>query len=55
MRDLESVYLLFEEFEVLRLADYENLTQAEAAKKMNISQHLPVFMTRPARMLSKHL
>jgi predicted DNA-binding protein (UPF0251 family) len=38
MRDLESVNLLFEEFEALRLADYENLTQKEAAKRMNISR-----------------
>lgn len=38
MRELESVDLLFEEFEALRLADYENLTQEEAAKKMNISR-----------------
>ena len=38
MRDLESVDLLFEEFEALRLADYENLTQEEAAKIMNISR-----------------
>jgi len=38
MRDLESVDLLYEEYEALRLADYENLTQEEAAKKMNISR-----------------
>jgi predicted DNA-binding protein (UPF0251 family) len=38
MRELDSVYLLYEEFEALRLADYENLTQEEAAKKMNISR-----------------
>jgi predicted DNA-binding protein (UPF0251 family) len=38
MRELESLDLLFEEFEALRLADYENLTQEEAAKKMNISR-----------------
>lgn len=38
MRELESVILLFEEFEALRLADYENLTQEEAAKRMNISR-----------------
>lgn len=38
MRELESVYLLYEEYEALRLADYENLTQEEAAKKMNISR-----------------
>ena len=38
MRELESVDLLFEEYEALRLADYENLTQEEAAKKMKISR-----------------
>lgn len=38
MRELESVYLLFEEFEAIRLADYENLTQEEAAEKMHISR-----------------
>ena len=30
MRELESVVLLFEEFEAIRLADYEKLTQEEA-------------------------
>ncbi|MBN2667013.1 MAG: DUF134 domain-containing protein [Bacteroidales bacterium] len=38
MRELESVNLLYEEFEALRLADYEDLTQEEAAQKMNISR-----------------
>jgi len=38
MRQLESVVLLYEEFEAIRLADYENLTQEEAAKRMNISR-----------------
>ncbi len=38
MRELESVDLLYEEYEALRLADYENLTQEEAAKKMDISR-----------------
>jgi predicted DNA-binding protein (UPF0251 family) len=38
MRKLESVVLLFEEFEAIRLADYENLNQEEAAEKMNISR-----------------
>jgi len=38
MRELESVDLLLEEFEALRLADYEDLTQEESAKKMNISR-----------------
>ena len=38
MRELDSVILLYEEFEAIRLADYENLTQEEAAVKMNISR-----------------
>jgi predicted DNA-binding protein (UPF0251 family) len=38
MRELESIDLLFEEFEAIRLADYEDLTQEESAKKMNISR-----------------
>lgn len=38
MRKLESVLMSFEEYEAMRLADYENLTQEEAAKKMNISR-----------------
>ena len=38
MRELEPVVLLFEEYEAIRLADYENLTQEEAAKKMDISR-----------------
>jgi len=38
MRELESIILLYEEFEAIRLADYENLTQEESAKKMKISR-----------------
>lgn len=38
MRELESVGLMYEEYEALRLADYENLTHEEAAKRMNISR-----------------
>lgn len=38
MRELESVNLLFEEFEAVRLVDYENLTQQQAAEKMKISR-----------------
>jgi len=38
MREPEAVDLLYEEYKALRLADYENLTQEEAAKKMNISR-----------------
>ncbi len=38
MRELESVVLLFEEYEAIRLTDYENLTQAQAARRMNVSR-----------------
>lgn len=38
MRELDSVVLFYEEFEALRLSDYENLTQEEAAVKMGISR-----------------
>ena len=38
MRNLKSVVLLYEEFEAIRLTDYENLTQAQAARRMNISR-----------------
>lgn len=38
MRELESITLLLEEFEAIRLTDYENLTQEEASEKMNISR-----------------
>ncbi len=38
MRNLESVVLLFEEYEAIRLTDYENLTQAQSARRMNVSR-----------------
>ena len=38
MRELESVFIFYEEFEAIRLADYENLNQDEAAERMNISR-----------------
>lgn len=38
MRQLQSVVLLYEEYESIRLADYENLTHEEAALRMNISR-----------------
>jgi predicted DNA-binding protein (UPF0251 family) len=34
----DAVNMLFEEYESLRLADYDNLTQEEAAKRMNVSR-----------------
>ncbi|MBN2349178.1 MAG: DUF134 domain-containing protein [Bacteroidales bacterium] len=38
MHNLEPVVLLYEEYEAIRLADYENLTQEEAAIRMDISR-----------------
>ena len=38
MIHLEEVILTVDEFEAVRLKDYEGLEQTEAAKKMNISQ-----------------
>ncbi|MBN1767525.1 MAG: DUF134 domain-containing protein [Prolixibacteraceae bacterium] len=38
MRDLESVIMFYEEYEAIRLADYEDLSQLEAAERMNISR-----------------
>lgn len=38
MRELGTVILLLEEFEAIRLTDYENLNQEEAAEKMGISR-----------------
>lgn len=35
---LQSVTLLYEELEALRLADLEGLTQAEAAQRMGVSR-----------------
>jgi len=36
--DLEEIVLNLDEFEAIRLADYEQLYQEEAADKMNISR-----------------
>ncbi|WP_439185526.1 DUF134 domain-containing protein [Carboxylicivirga taeanensis] len=38
MGSLEPVILLFEEYEAMRLTDYEGLNQEEAALKMNVSR-----------------
>jgi uncharacterized protein len=38
MTDLEPVILLYEEYESIRLSDYEGLTQEQSAEKMNISR-----------------
>lgn len=38
MANLEPVILLYEEYESIRLSDYDGLTQEEAAIKMNVSR-----------------
>lgn len=38
MSDLEPVILLFEEYEAMRLTDYEGLTQEQSAERMNVSR-----------------
>ncbi|MBD3155397.1 MAG: DUF134 domain-containing protein [Candidatus Aenigmarchaeota archaeon] len=38
LRNLEEINLTFDELEAIRLKDKEDLTQEEAAEKMNISQ-----------------
>ena len=37
-RDLENISVLAEEFEAIKLADYKNLTQEEAAQLMGVSR-----------------
>lgn len=37
-KNADSVFLLLEEYESLRLADYENLSQEEAAERMQVSR-----------------
>lgn len=38
MKDLEPVIVLFEEYEAMRLCDYEGLNQVNAAERMNVSR-----------------
>ncbi|WP_462318674.1 DUF134 domain-containing protein [Marinilabilia sp.] len=38
MKNLQKVILLFEEYEAIRLIDYEDLNQEEAAARMDISR-----------------
>jgi uncharacterized protein len=38
IKELEPVVLFFEEYESIRLADYEGLTQEQAAEEMRISR-----------------
>ncbi|MCK9299973.1 MAG: DUF134 domain-containing protein [Bacteroidales bacterium] len=37
-RELSELYLHFDEFEALRLLDYQGMTQAQAARVMNVSR-----------------
>jgi len=36
VKDLEDIFLTLDEFEAVRLADYEQLTQVQAAKQMKV-------------------
>ena len=38
MTDLEPVILLYEEYESIRLSDYEGFTQEKSAERMNVSR-----------------
>lgn len=38
LKDLEPVILLYEEYESLRLLDYEGLTQLQSSELMNVSR-----------------
>jgi uncharacterized protein len=38
MKKMESLSLLYEEYESIRLCDYEGLTQEQSAERMNISR-----------------
>ncbi len=38
IKDLEPVILLFEEYESIRLTDYDGLTQEEASRQMDVSR-----------------
>ncbi len=38
MQNIDKIILLFEEYEALRLIDYENLNQKEAAERMGVSR-----------------
>ncbi|MBC8343582.1 MAG: DUF134 domain-containing protein [Bacteroidetes bacterium] len=49
IRDLEPVILLYEEYETIRLSDYEGMEQEQAAKKMKISRPTFTRIYRQAR------
>lgn len=57
MTNIEPVVLLFEEYESMRLADYEGLTEeCRPQKNGHITPYVyPVYMTRPARPLPRLL
>ncbi len=38
LKSIKEIIISFEEFEAMRLKDYEGLSQVESAKKMNIHQ-----------------
>jgi len=38
LNKLQGIYLTFDEFEAIRLADFEQLKQIDAAKRMRISR-----------------
>lgn len=55
-RKSNEIILRLEEFEAIRLLDYQNLTQEQAAVHMDISRrHLPGFMKKHAIKLPLHL
>jgi len=52
MKNLEPVILLYEEYEAIRLADYERLTHEQAAEQMKVSR--PTF-TRIYEKARQHI
>jgi predicted DNA-binding protein (UPF0251 family) len=53
---IKEVILLYDEYESIRLLDYEGLLQEEAAEKMNISRPTHTRIYENARkILQKHL
>ncbi|MGQ1947524.1 DUF134 domain-containing protein [Geofilum sp. OHC36d9] len=48
--NLEPVVLLYEEYEALRLMDYENMKQEDAAKEMSVSRPTFTRVYRKARV-----
>jgi predicted DNA-binding protein (UPF0251 family) len=55
LSDLEEVDLTVDELEVLRLADFENLDQIEAAERMKVSQStFQRILTSARKKLPRH-